>query len=197
VGPSYNSGVESIHGYSHIYRVEEATNLKTYWMRNSIFHFAIISNIFSCKRFEDLRGCLHIINLARYENVGRDDPAYDKIHQTSWLVDAIRERCKAAWNLGKKLTIDQMMVRYKGTYSPICQYMPNKPLKWGLKVWCLAYSDSKYVWNFDFYCGKKCTGRSSCESPHSPCGGSYCGGTNLSSLGATSSTFGTTKSSPR
>ena len=59
-----------------------------------------------------------------------------------------------AWNLGKNLIIDEMMVGYKGTYSPICQFMPYKPLKWGLKVWCLACLVSKYVWNFDFYCGK-------------------------------------------
>ena len=62
--------------------LKKQPNLKTYWMRISIFHCAIILNIFSCKRFEDLRRCLHIINLAQYENVGRDDPTYDKIHQT-------------------------------------------------------------------------------------------------------------------
>jgi hypothetical protein len=123
-------------------------------MQNSIFHYDIISNIFTRKRFEDLRKCLHIINPVQYENIEREDPAYDKIHQTRWLVDAIRERCKVAWNIGKNLTIDEMMVRNKGTYSPRRQYMPNKPLKWGLKVWCLACSVSKYVWNFDFYCGK-------------------------------------------
>jgi hypothetical protein len=139
----------------HIYiGLKKQPNLKTYWMHDSIFHCDTISNIFTRQRFQDLRRCLHITNPAQYENVQRDDPAYDKIHQTRWLVDAIRERCKAAWNLGKKLTIDEMMVRYKGTYSPIRQYMPNKPLKWGLKVWCLACSVSKYVWNFYFYCGK-------------------------------------------
>jgi hypothetical protein len=28
------------------------------------------------------------------------------------------------------------------------------PKKWGIKVWCLADSSSKFVYNFDFYCGK-------------------------------------------
>ena len=32
--------------------------------------------------------------------------------------------------------------------------MPKKPVKWGLKVWCLACSTSKYVWIFEVYCGK-------------------------------------------
>jgi hypothetical protein len=37
------------------------------------------------------------------------------------------------WQLGKFLTIDEMMVRYKGIYCPIRQYMLKKPEKWGIK----------------------------------------------------------------
>jgi hypothetical protein len=50
----------------------------------------------------------------------------DKLWQVRWLVEAIRENYKKVWALGKYLTIDEMMVRYKGIYSPIRQYMPNK-----------------------------------------------------------------------
>ena len=103
-------------------------------MQNSIIHCHTISNIFIRKRFKDLRKCLHITNPMQYENVERDDVAYDKIHIIRWLVDAIKERCKAAWNLGKNLIINEMMVRYNGIYRPMHQYMPNKLLKWGLKV---------------------------------------------------------------
>ena len=49
-----------------------------------------------------------------------------------------------------------MMIRYKGSYCPIQQYMPNKPKKWGLKVWCLVCSITKYVWNIEIDCGKEC-----------------------------------------
>jgi hypothetical protein len=135
--------------------LKKQPNYKIYWMRNILFHCLVISNICTRARFMDLRRCLHITNPAVYENIGRGEPGYDKIRQTRWLVDAIRERCKVAWNLGKNLIIDEMMIRYKGTYSPIRQYLPNKPQKWGLKVWCLACSVSKYVWNFEFYCGKQ------------------------------------------
>jgi len=51
-------------------------------------------------------------------------------------------------------TIDEMMIRYKGTYYPARQYMPQKPQKWGIKVWCLADFVSKFVSNFEIYCGK-------------------------------------------
>ena len=32
--------------------------------------------------------------------------------------------------------------------------MPKKPQKWGIKIWCLTDSKSKYVYNFDIYCGR-------------------------------------------
>jgi hypothetical protein len=70
------------------------------------------------------------------------------------LINAIRESCKMAWNLGKFLTIDEMMIRYKGSYCPSCQYMPNKLEKWGFKMCCLADSIMKFVSNFRIYVGK-------------------------------------------
>jgi hypothetical protein len=48
------------------------------------------------------------------------------------------------------------MVWYKGKYCPTRQYMPKKPIKWGLKLWCLACAASKFIYNFDVYCGN-CT----------------------------------------
>ena len=32
--------------------------------------------------------------------------------------------------------------------------MPKKPQNWKIKVWCLADSVSKYVYNFNIYCSK-------------------------------------------
>jgi hypothetical protein len=51
-----------------------------------------------------------------------------------------------------------MMIQYKGSYCPAHQYMPNKPEKWRVKVWCLTDSKSKFVYNFEIYCGKNANG---------------------------------------
>ena len=32
--------------------------------------------------------------------------------------------------------------------------MPNKEQKQRFKVWCFANATSKFVWNFDIYCGE-------------------------------------------
>jgi hypothetical protein len=54
----------------------------------------------------------------------------------------------------KFVTIDEMMVRYKGSYCPVRQYMPKKHEKWGIKFWVLADSVSKFIFTFEIYCRK-------------------------------------------
>ena len=93
---------------------------KSYWEKEgTIFHCPIISNIMTRERFIQLRRCLHITNPSKYEHIPKGDPSYDKLRQVRWLVEEIWNTCMREWSLGKFLTIDEMMVCYKGSYSPI------------------------------------------------------------------------------
>ncbi|XP_030217354.1 piggyBac transposable element-derived protein 4 [Gadus morhua] len=44
------------------------------------------------------------------------------------------------------------MVKYKGLLA-FRQYLPMKPVKWGIKVWVMAESNTGYVNNFQVYTG--------------------------------------------
>ena len=66
-------------------------------------------------------------------------------------IDGFRSRCKDNWNLGEEIFANETMVRYKGNYCQVCQYLPPKPVKWGLKIWCLTGAQSKYVFTFHIY----------------------------------------------
>ena len=44
-------------------------------------------------------------------------------------MDEIKKACMKEWILGEYITIDEMMVHYKGTYCSACQYMPKNPQK--------------------------------------------------------------------
>jgi hypothetical protein len=67
-----------------------------------------------------LERCLYIINPANYEHFEKRDLHYEKLRQVQWLVDDICNVCIQKWSLGKLLTIDKIMVSYKGSYCPIC-----------------------------------------------------------------------------
>jgi hypothetical protein len=91
-------------------------NIQSYWEKEgSLFHCPIISSIISRDRFCALRRCLHITNPTMYEYIEKGDPRYDKLRQVRWMVDDICEACMREWSLGKFLTIDEMMVHYKGS----------------------------------------------------------------------------------
>ncbi len=54
-------------------------------------------------------------------------PGYDQLGQVRWLIHTIRDIYKWTWILEKFCIANEMMVRYKGTYCPLQQYMLQKP----------------------------------------------------------------------
>ena len=105
----------------HLYMGMKAQpNLKSYWQKvGSIFHCQIILDIMSRDYFMQLRRCFHVTNPQTYAHIGREDVEYNKMRQTRWLINHIRNAFRIQWNLGKMVTVDEMMVRCKGTYCPI------------------------------------------------------------------------------
>lgn len=55
---------------------------------------------------------------------------------------------------GRELSIDEAMIKFKGRLH-FKQYMPAKPIKWGIKVWVIADSSTGYVLGLQVYLGKK------------------------------------------
>ena len=55
---------------------------------------------------------------------------------------------KANYNCEVMCIIDEMMLPYKGWYN-----MKGKPIKFGIKIWALASSQSRYVSNVIVYLG--------------------------------------------
>jgi hypothetical protein len=49
------------------------------------------------------------------------------------------------------VTVDEIMVPYKGRYYNIRQYMKGKPMRFGVKVWALVSSQSRYISNLIVY----------------------------------------------
>jgi hypothetical protein len=159
----------------HMYMgMKRQPNIQSYWEKEgSIFHCPIISNIMSRDRFRTLWRCLHITNPTLYEHIKKGEPLYDKLRQVWWMVDDICDACMREWSLGKFLTIDEMMVRYKGSYCDIRQYMLKKPEKWGIKFWVLADSTSKFIYCFEVYCGKNLEAEVRFEVPRGKGGAAY------------------------
>jgi hypothetical protein len=133
--------------------LKKLPQVRFYWKKSEPFLYChVIVQLFSRNRYYMLCKFLHITNLVDICH-DRSSPDYDKMNKVKWLFNEIQDCCIEQWNLGQFITIDEMMVRYKGSYCPARQYMPKKPEKWGMKIWCLADSITRYVYNFNVYCG--------------------------------------------
>ena len=62
---------------------------------------------------------------------------------------------KAAMNPAAIQSIDEHMVKFKGQLS-WKQYLPKKPIKWGIKMWNRCSAQTGYCYEIQLYLGTKC-----------------------------------------
>lgn len=69
------------------------------------------------------------------------------------MLNLVISKYQSLYRPGKFLCIDEAMIPFKGRLS-FKQYMANKPTKWGIKIFQLADSRSRFVSNLLPYGGK-------------------------------------------
>ena len=60
---------------------------------------------------------------------------------------------REAYVPSRDIVVDEAMIPFQGR-SSLKQFMPMKPVKRGIKVWCLADSSNGFVANFEVYTGR-------------------------------------------
>ena len=77
----------------------------------------------------------------------------DKLRKIRFFLDYLNDKFAEAYTPYGNYTVDESMIKFKGRLS-FRQYMPAKPIKWGVKVWTLAESETGYIYHFQVYTGK-------------------------------------------
>ena len=91
--------------------------------------------------------CQHLPRTA-----GSDE--FDKLSKICQFLEDLKTNFKLQYNPHCDQGVDEAMVKYKGRTS-LKQYMPMKPIKRGIKLWCPVDSTSGYLRDFDVYTGKQ------------------------------------------
>jgi hypothetical protein len=81
-------------------------------------------------------------------------PLYDKLYKVRPLIDIISRTFYEEYNPSEFASIDEGMIKYKDRLG-FKQYMPQKPIKRGIKVWVRADSCNGFVSEFQVYTGKQ------------------------------------------
>ena len=85
------------------------------------------------------------------------DPNYEPLFKLKPIVDLLRNIFGTTAIPETMVAVDEMMVAFKGRHKLKC-YIPQKPTKWGYKLWTMA-GVSGYVYNFEI------VGENDAESP--------------------------------
>ena len=117
---------------------------RMYWDTRPFYGCPLISSAMSRQRFEAIVRCIHLVDNSKLAK-DASDPQYDKIGKVRWLIEGFSRISQELYNPERILTVDEIMVPYKGRYCGIRQYMKAKPVKWEIKVWALCSSGSRWV----------------------------------------------------
>ncbi|XP_054723656.1 piggyBac transposable element-derived protein 4-like, partial [Uloborus diversus] len=132
--------------------INKLPRLRNYWSENSALGNERIKEIMTRNRFFQIYKYFHLSD--RAEEVSQNDDNFYMMQKIDPFMKELRKNFQSHFHPYKDLSIDEAMVKYKGRLG-IVQYMPNKPVKRGIKVWMLCTPFLGYTCNFEVYCGKK------------------------------------------
>ena len=77
---------------------------------------------------------------------------YDRLGKVHQVIECVQKAMREAYIPSGDIVVDEAMIPFQGR-SSLKQFMPMKPVKRGIKVWCFADS-SGFVANFEVYTGR-------------------------------------------
>lgn len=99
--------------------VVKLPKLTDYWRKKTIFHIPFPATVMARDRFLNILACVHMTDpeedVQNDERRGSED--YDLLHRVRPLMEMIRLRCKAFYQPGRNISVDERMVATKARLS--------------------------------------------------------------------------------
>ena len=118
-----------------------------------------IQNAMSRGAYVFMRRYIHFADNHRQAEKGQ--PGYDALYKVRYPLDIMMAGIRAALTDGKHVAVDESMIRYMGGAVTYVQYMPAKPIKHGMKVFCLCCAISAVLLSFKVYVSNQGGGEAS------------------------------------
>ncbi|XP_069189265.1 piggyBac transposable element-derived protein 4-like [Procambarus clarkii] len=123
--------------------------MRMYWQTAKPWHARFFSLFMPSRRFQHINQFFHTFNTNAVPVNNRD-----KLIKVRPVMDYLKERFAQVYIPKKELCLDEGTMAWRGRLS-FKVYNPNKPDKYGVKLYMLAESVSGYIYDFDVYSGEK------------------------------------------
>ena len=120
-----------------------ASKYADHWSMEPRLNNPFVSSIMPRRRYEKLCQFVHC-------SLAAEEDQADKLSKVRPRSRFVRRTLAAATPLA--VAVDEVMIEFDGRLA-WKQYMPKKPVKWGIKLWCLCEATSGYCLAFTVYTG--------------------------------------------
>lgn len=120
-----------------------------YWRTSKRMFVTSFGRVMSRDRFNLIWRYLHL-----HDNSRPAGEKPDKLRKIRPLIAYLNSTFQDNYRSYGDVTVDETMVKFKGRLG-FRQYLPAKPVKWGMKLWTLAESSNGYLHKFQVYTGKE------------------------------------------
>ena len=101
-----------------------------------------------------------ILRFIRFDdrNTRTERSTNDKLAPLRSVLNSFIIKCRSSYKAGIDVTIDEQLMTFRGR-CPFKMYLPDKPGRYGVKIWILADSKTNYCCNLEVYTGKRGSSR--------------------------------------
>ena len=121
--------------------------MRMYWCKAT--QIPTVAEVMPVNRFDKIKQFFHCNdNSKQLPNTHKD---FDKLFKVRPVLDSVRAKCQQVPQ-EENHSVDEQIIPTK-TRTSLKQYLPNKPNKWGIKVWARC-GVSGILYDFEVYTGK-------------------------------------------
>ncbi len=95
-----------------------------------------VQNTMQRDTFEFLQRYIHFAD--NYQWQKQSDNNYDPLIKVTYVLKEVRSGIRQVWQAGTDASLNESIIKYCGRAVAFIQYTPAKPIKYGIKVFCLC-----------------------------------------------------------
>lgn len=125
-------------------------DIQDYWSKDEMLSTPFFGKTMTKNRFLLILSLFHLNN--NDNNVARGQDGHDPIFKVRRVYDHLRMKFEEVYSPGENIAIDEGMIAWRGNLS-FRVYMPDKPDKFGVKLFMLCDSSNGYCSRLEIYHG--------------------------------------------
>jgi len=128
--------------------LNKRTKIQEYWSSDPFLECSVVKSAMSRNKFQHIKGK---IKFSKQSEQNQNDCAW----RVRTIFEMFRKNLKYFGFFQTALSVDEMMIKFFGRLR-IKQFIRNKPIRFGIKMWALCGADG-FLFDCDIYGGKNAT----------------------------------------